>query len=332
MKALKRATPITWARLAVFVGVFLAFALIDGRFATVNNVYTIFEGFAWLGLGAMAVGITIIAGEFDLSVGSAAAVAGILSVKFIGGLGLLPTVILVGLIGMAFGAMQGWLIYRLRIASLVFTLGSLIALRGLAYMISNERTVVMQDLEVAKAVKRQLFIFSPFSLTTIAIFVVIGLFLRYHRYGREVFAVGGGRNEAIAAGVPLARPLITAFALSGTCAALTGALSTIKSGSASPFGFEQLLLPAVTAALIGGVSLFGGKGTAPGIAVGALTIRFLNSGLSLRGSPYYVITLATGTLLIVVVLLELVLDRPELRDRIRLRRLRRAMARETGAG
>jgi ribose transport system permease protein len=280
----------------------------------------------------LAVGITIIAGEFDLSVGSAAAVAGILAMMLIGDLGLIPTILVVALIGMAFGLVQGMLVYRLRIASLVFTLGSLIGLRGLAFMISGENTVVMPDLELAKTVKQQLWIFSPFSLTTLGIFLLVGLFLRYHRYGREIFAIGGGRNEAIAAGVPLARPLIIAFGLSGTIAAITGALLSVKSGSAAPTGFETLLLPAVTAALIGGVSLFGGKGSALGIVTGTLTIRFLVSGLSLRGAPYYVERLAVGVLLIIVVVLELVLDRPELRARLRLWRLRRSMAREARAG
>jgi ribose/xylose/arabinose/galactoside ABC-type transport system permease subunit len=259
-------------------------------------------------------------------VGSAAAVAGILAVQMIE-IGLIPTLIVVTLIGTAFGVLQGYLIYRLKIASLVFTLGSLIALRGLAFMISNENTVVLPDLELAKEVRRQLFIFSPFSLTTIAIFIAVGLFLRYHAYGREIFAIGGGREEATAAGVPLARPMVIAFALSGSMAALTGALTSIKSGSATPGGFENLLLPAVTAALIGGVSLFGGKGTALGIAVGALTIRALNSGLSLNGEPFYVLTLATGAVLILVVVLELTLSRSELRDQFLQRRLRRRMAR-----
>lgn len=331
-RAVRRVMPITWARSGLFIAVFLAFALTDARFARAANVYTIFEGFAWLGLAALAVGVTIIAGEFDLSVASAAAVAGILTMLWIEDLGLIPTVIVVALVGMAFGLIQGMLIYRLRIASLVFTLGSLIGLRGLAFMISGENTVVMHDLELAKAIKQQLWIFSPFSLITLGLFLLIGLFLRYHRYGREILAIGGGRNEAVAAGVPLARPLIIAFGLSGTIAAITGALLSVKSGSAAPQGFENLLLPAVTAALIGGVSLFGGKGSALGIVTGALTIRFLVSGLSLRGAPYYVERLAVGVLLISVVVLELVLDRPELRARLRLWRLRRSMARAARAG
>ena len=71
-----RVETITWARLALLVGVFVVFAISDRRFAAANNIFTIFEGFAWLGLAALAVGLTIIAGELDLSVGSVAAVAG----------------------------------------------------------------------------------------------------------------------------------------------------------------------------------------------------------------------------------------------------------------
>ena len=274
--------------------------------------------------------MTIIAGELDLSVGSAAAVAGIISVSVVEEIGLVPTVLLATLIGVAYGSVQGYLIYRLRIQSLVFTLGTLIGLRGLAFIISGENTVVMADLEIAHAVRRQLWIFSPFSLVTLACFVGVALLLVNTRFGREIYAVGGGRQEAAAAGVPLVRPLVLAFALSGALAAMTGALTSIKSGSAGPAAFENLLLPAATAALIGGVSLLGGRGSVAGIAVGALTLRFINSGLSLGGAPFYILTLATGIVLIVAVVLELLIGRPELRARWRRWRTERGMGLRTG--
>lgn len=317
MKAIERVEPTAWARLGLFAAVFLVFSVSDDRFYTINNVFTIFEGFAFLGLAALAVGVTIIAGELDLSVGSAAAVAGIISVSLVGRVGLIPTLLLASLIGAAYGSLQGYLIYRLRIQSLVFTLGTLIGLRGLAFMISGENTVVMSDLGVAQTVRRQLGIFSPFSLITLACFALVALLLINTRFGREIYAIGGGRSEAAAAGVPLVRPLVLAFALSGTLAALTGALTSIKSGSAGPAAFETLLLPAATAALIGGVSLLGGRGSVFGIAIGALTLRFINSGLSLGGAPFYILTLATGIVLIVAVVLELLVGRPELRARWR---------------
>lgn len=318
-----RVETIAWARLALFVGVFVVFAIADRRFATPNNIFTIFEGFAWLGLAALAVGLTIIAGELDLSVGSVAAVAGIVAVSIVEDIGLVGAVVVAALLGMAYGAVQGYLIHRLKIHSLVFTLGTLIGLRGLAFMISGENTVVMSNLDISFVVRNQLWIFSPFSLVTILVFALVGLFLVYTRYGREIFAIGGGRQEAAAAGVPLVRPLVLAFALSGSMAALAGALTSIKSGSAGPAAFEQLLLPAATAALIGGVSLLGGKGSVVGIVVGTLTLRFITSGLSLGGAPFYVLTLATGAVLIVVVVLELVVERPEVRAALRRRRARR---------
>lgn len=329
MRAIQRVDPTAWARLGLFVAVFLVFSWRDDRFFTTNNVFTIFEGFAFLGLAALAVGVTIIAGELDLSVGSAAAVSGIISVSLVDEIGLIPTVIVAILIGTAYGGLQGYLIYRLRIQSLVFTLGTLIGLRGLAFMISGENTVVMSDLGIAQSVRRQLWIFSPFSLVTLGCFVAVALLLVNTRFGREIYAVGGGRQEAAAAGVPLVRPLVLAFALSGAMAALTGAFTSIKSGSAGPAAFETLLLPAATAALIGGVSLLGGRGSVFGIAIGALTLRFINSGLSLGGAPFYILTLATGIVLIVAVVLELLIGRPELRARWRRWRTERGMGLRT---
>jgi ribose/xylose/arabinose/galactoside ABC-type transport system permease subunit len=330
MRAAQRVEAMTWARIALCLVVFAFFTVRDDRFFTTNNVFTIFEGFAFLGLAALAVGVTIIAGEFDLSVGSAAAVAGIVAASIVEDIGLVPAVLVTSAIGAAYGAAQGYLVHRLRIQSLVFTLGTLIALRGVAFMISGENTVVIADLSIANSVRRQLWIFSPFSLVTIAVFVTIGLFLRYTRDGREIYGIGGGRQEAAAAGVAVVRPLVLAFALSGSIAALTGALTSIKSASAGPAAFEELLLPAVTAALIGGVSLFGGKGSVLGIAIGALTLRFLISGLSLEGAPFYVLTLATGVVLIVVVVLELVIGPHVLRAQWqRWRNRRRVVAEAT---
>jgi len=202
----------------------------------------------------------------------------------------------------------------------VLTVGTLIAVRGLAYVISGESTVIAENIAAADVIKRQLWIFSPFSLTTIALFVLVGVFLRYHRWGREIFAVGGARNEAQAAGVSLYRPLAVAFTVSAATAGLAGAMVSLKSGSASPINFESLLLPAATAALIGGTSLAGGKGSVLGIAIGAITIRFIVSGLSLRGAPFYVENLAMGILLLLVLVFELLFELPAARERWARRR------------
>jgi ribose transport system permease protein len=274
------------------------------NFLTESNMFTVMEGFAFVGLVALGVGITIIAGEFDLSVASLAAVSGILALQM-DGLPLILTVIVAGLIAGTFGALQGFLIDKLGISSLVFTVATLIALRGVAFIISDEKTVIASDVAQADVLREQYFIFSPFSLFTIAMFIVLGLFLAMTRLGREIYAIGGGRAEAAGAGIRATRPLVIAFAISGCLAGMAGALSAIKSGSAQPGGFENLLLPAVTAALIGGVSLFGGVGTVIGVALGAFTLRCVISVLYLEGSQFYVENLVTGLLLLVVLAIEM---------------------------
>ncbi len=317
-------TPALIGRVVVLLAVWVAFAATDDNYRTVDNLYAMLEGFALLGLVTLGVGVTMIAGELDLSVASLAAVAGIIAVELTS-LGLVPAVILTTLGTLAFGAAQGFVIARLRINSLVFTIGTLIALRGLAFVISDERAVLLDldDLDMAQSLIRRIWIFSPFSLVTIGFAILIGLLLAFSRYGREIYAVGGARQEAVAAGVSRTRPLVLAFAVSATCAGLAGSLASIKSGSAPPFAFEPILLSAVTAALVGGVSLYGGRGHVVGMVIGALTLRFLISGFSSRGAPTYIESVATGGLLLAVLLVEYLTESPQMLDL----RERRALAR-----
>jgi ribose/xylose/arabinose/galactoside ABC-type transport system permease subunit len=185
--------------------------------------------------------------------------------------------------------------------------GTFIALRGVAHILTDSKTAVITDFSIATTLSQRIVIFSPASILTLSVFAAAGMFLAYTRGGREIYAVGGGRTEAVAAGIPLWRPIVVAFTLSGLLAGLTGALVTLKTGSVNPaIGFNDLLLPSVTAALIGGVSLLGGRGGAVGVFIGVLTIRFISSGLSLQGTPFFVTSLAIGTVLLAVILFDLI--------------------------
>jgi ribose/xylose/arabinose/galactoside ABC-type transport system permease subunit len=310
-----RLDPQFLSRVGLAAAVFLVFSLMEPRYASAGNAYAVMEGFTNIGLAALGVAITIICGEFDLSIPSVALVAGVIAV-LMSGSGLIVAVVAATLFATVFGLAQGALIAWLRINSILFTVGTFIALQGLAYILADEKTVAITDFSIAQTLSTRLGIFSPSSLVTLGVFVGVGAFLAYTRYGRELYAVGGGRTEAVAAGVPLWRPIVVAFTLSGLLAGLTGAIVSLKIGSASPaIGFQDLLLPCVTAALIGGVSLLGGRGSALGIFVGVLTIRFISSGLSLQGLPLYVESLAIGALLLVVIVLDLVAQSERVRAR-----------------
>ena len=305
-----RPTADLLSRVALAVVVYAFFAASDSQYRAVSELYPLLNGFALVGLVALGLGVTMIAGELDLSVGSVAAVAGIIAV-YASDWGVVPCLLVAVAAAAAFGAAQGFAIALLRINSLVFTIGTLIALRGFAFVISHEQSVLvnLNNLSISDSVVRKLWIFSPFSITTLVAFVLIGGFMAYTRPGRQIYAIGGGRNEALAAGVSASRSIVIAFTISAGLAGLAGGLASIQSGAAQPGAFDSLLLGGVTAALVGGVSLYGGKGSFVGIAVGALTLRFLVLGISSRGAPFYVESLATGALLLAVLLVELVTER-----------------------
>jgi ribose transport system permease protein len=293
-------------RVVLAAAVYTFFAATDSNYRTIDALYPLMNGFALVGLVALGLGVTMIAGELDLSVGSMAAVAGIIAI-YTSDWGLVPCVLVAVAASAAFGAAQGFAIATLRVNSLVFTIGTLIALRGFAFVISHEQSVLvnLNNLSISDSVVRKLWIFSPFSLTTIVAFVLVGAFMSLTRYGREIYAIGGGRVEALGAGVSSFRSIVIAFTLSAALAGLAGSLSSLESGAAQPAAFDSLLLGGATAALVGGVSLYGGRGSFVGIAVGALTLRFLVLGISSRGEPFYVESLATGGLLLGALLIEL---------------------------
>jgi ribose/xylose/arabinose/galactoside ABC-type transport system permease subunit len=252
----------------------------------------------------------MIAGEFDLSVGSLAAVTGIIVIQIVG-IGVFPSMIVGVLFAAAVGALQGLTIGLLGINSLVFTIGSLIGLRGVALVISGENSVTMPIDSLDETdffTNRYLGIFSPLSIGLIVVFIAFGLFLRYTRWGREIYAIGGGRNEAKAAGVPLLRPMVIAFTCSGALAGLGGSVLSLRLGSATPLGFDTLLLSAATTCLMGGIALEGGRGNVIGIAIGLFTLRFLITGVASLGAPYYVQNLAAGALLILVIAPRMILQ------------------------
>ncbi|MEL6148006.1 MAG: ABC transporter permease, partial [Chloroflexota bacterium] len=256
--------------------------------------------------------VTIIAGEIDLSVGSVAAIVGVIVVRLNDPIGAVPAIIIGVGLATAFGAFQGYLIRILNISAIVFTIGTLMLLRGLSLFIAQERTVTLTEFEFGSWLKDRIAIgefelfFSPASVLAVIIFVLVGLFLMYHKWAREIYAIGGARREATAAGVPLTRPLVITFAISGLCAGMAGAIIGLRGGSAQPLGLQQLLLSGTTAAFVGGVSISGGKGSAFGAALGTITIALLEIGLqTFMFVPAYVNRLAIGTLLVVVIVVEL---------------------------
>jgi L-arabinose transport system permease protein len=277
---------------------------ISGRPLRTFDVYNTLQGFAQLGLLALAIGITMIAGEFDLSAVGSYALGGMLAVRTGASSPVLGIVVAVAA-GVAVGMIQGGLIARLRIPSMPVTLATYITLLGLTYAMSGGLSRSYSNagatLWVDDAVGR---VFSPRSLITLAAFGLAAVVLGATRLGRELRAVGGDRRASRVAGVGVDRRIIGVFGISGALAALGGALLSYSYASANPDPGLQPLILAVVAALLGGVSLAGGRGTALGLLGGTLSVALLAQAVTITALPDFSTQLLYAALLAVIVAIE----------------------------
>lgn len=295
-------------QIVVLAGVWIGFFITTPGFRGLAGLYGVVEGFALLGLVAVGLSVTIFAGELDLSVSAMAGLAGVLAIR-VAGLGLIPTLLIAMGIGAVIGMVQGALIHRLMINSMVFTIGSQILLGGLAFVFAGTADLPLQNLNVSNFLLDRWSFLAPDSALSLIFFVLIWLFVSFTRRGREIQAVGGGRREAISAGVPVGRVIILVFAVSAACAALAGAVSSIKGGGASPNGFSDLLLNAPAAILIGGVSLQDGRGSVLNVFLGVGILSAVTAGLGDRSVESDVVNLVIGILLLVVVIAQFAIER-----------------------
>jgi ribose/xylose/arabinose/galactoside ABC-type transport system permease subunit len=275
-----------------------------GRFLSQATVISTLQSFATLGPAALGLGLTMLIGEFDLSVAGMFGLAGCIAVLTgteHAWLGLLLAL----LAGCGFGLVQGMIITTLNIASVGVTLGGLLTAVGIAFVLTESQSLTYPNMELALALnERMAGIFSPRSLVAMAVFAVVIFILGFARLGRDMIAIGSDRRAAVTSGVSVNAIVIGTFAFSGLAASLSGALLSYSLASASPSGLSDVLVPAAAAAILGGVSLSGGTGTPLGITAGVLTLALLRSGLNAVGAPPFAHDVAMGTILLTVAVLD----------------------------
>lgn len=300
----------------------LGFALLpaytDSTIASFD-VYNTLQIFARLGLVALALGLTMIAGEFDLSVVGTYALGGMLAVQ--AGQDSWVTGVAVALgAGAAIGLAQGLLVAGLKLPSMPVTLATYIALLGLTSSLSDGLSKTYSNASVTLWVDQTvLTFFSPRSLITLGLFVAAAAVLVLTRWGRELRAIGGDRRASRVAGVRVDRLVVGVFVASGVLSALGGALLSFSLGSANPDPGVQPLILAAAAALLGGVSLAGGRGSPVGLLAGVMAVALLAEIVTVAALPAYVTQLFYAGLLMIIV----VVDAPDLRSAVVRARTRR---------
>lgn len=281
------------------------------------NLATLFGAASWvnfaanLGIVALPVGLLMIAGELDISIG-AMIPAGSMTVAILSGYYGLP--IIVGIlgalgVGVLVGLVNGLLSVRTTVPSLIITLGTLVAVQGLvlsgSVLLTGEASVPLSAPGWSKAVfgqliggKFQVIILWWFALTAVYAYVV-----HISPYGNWIFAMGNDRDSARNTGIPTDKLTITLFVLSSTSAAFVGMCGAILFNSAQVSGGMNYIFNTIVSVVVGGVLLTGGFGSIVGIFFGAITFAIVNQGIYFTDFDRNWSSLIIGVMLLLAVLL-----------------------------
>lgn len=287
------------ALLGVLIVLIVYFSFASPFFLGANNLLNILTAIAVTGVLAVPGTLLLIAGQVDLSVGAGTALCGIVLATQVPTLGF-PAAILLSLVaGCIIGLINGALVTYVGLNSLIVTLGGLAAFRGIAFLIGDGQTVLLADFS-ALGTARPLGIPMPV-IIFLTLAAIIFVTLRYTVFGREVYAIGANPVAARLVGIASRRTVFIAFIASGAAMALAGMILTSQLGAATPNAALGLELIVVTAIVLGGASLSGGRGSVLGTVLGLMIIGVLNNGLILLNVSSYWQQVANGVLLIVAV-------------------------------
>lgn len=255
---------------------------------------------ALIGLVALGLTAVILMGELDLAVASTLAVAGVVMASFDN---LALGIVVALLVGLVVGVVNAFFVVVVGINSFIATLGMLFFLRGAAFVISGEEPVRLADRDAGIAFGKPILgDLTPRMLIFILVFIALQVFLTRVRAGREFYAVGGNRQAARDAGIPVNRRVFMGFMISGFVAALAGVINTLERTAADPTAGSTVLLASFAAAIIGGVLLTGGRGSVFGTLLGAASLGILQVALTLTGVQVDVQNIVIGAVLLLAVI------------------------------
>jgi rhamnose transport system permease protein len=287
----------------VLVLEFVLFTSISPYFLSVDTLSDASFNFTERALVALPLALLIVAGEIDISVGAIMALSSVaMGLAAEQGVGT-PGLACIGLAtGLAAGCVNGALVTWGKVPSIVATIGTMTFFRGIAYAVLGDR--VLKNYPESFAVFGQGYAIGPVSIELtlfIVLAIVFGLILHRTRWGRAIFAIGANPVATRFAGIPVDRYRFVLFALTGMASGLAALLLTSRLGSTRPSIAQGWELEIISIVILGGVSVWGGKGSILGVVLAALVFGLVTFGLGLMNIPGIVMSIFTGALLILVV-------------------------------
>jgi len=289
----------------VFLVLFVCISIFVPNFFSLVNFAGLALSVATVGIIACTMLFCLAAGDFDLSVGSVVAMAGVLSAAVVNrtdsvALGIAAGILAGGLVG----ALNGFVIARLGINALITTLATMQIVRGLAFLACDGRPIgVMNEGFYSLGITSIAGVPTPVWIM-LACFLLFGILLDRTIFGRNTLAIGGNKEAAYLAGIRVTAIKIFIFTLQGLIAGFAGVILASRMTSGQPNTGQGLELQVISACVLGGVSLSGGVGTMLGVIVGVVIMGTVNNAMNLLNIPPFYQYLASGGILLAAVLFD----------------------------
>lgn len=290
---------------AFMIALFVVFMVFKKPvFVSWGNIVNIINECAIYGITACAMTAAIVCGEFDLSASSVFAWSTVLCSILCNVMGFVPAMLLTILCGVIFGLFNGFLVAVVRIPAFVATLGTMTAIKGLAYVVTNAQPVSTTNAALKAFGQFQLLGITSAPMVFLAVILLFIWFLKKTHAGRALYATGGNYEVARLSGIQVKKSKALVFVLLGACAALSGVMYTsrIMAGWA-PYGAD-LSLYCVAATVIGGTSLSGGSGGVHRTIIGVLLMAIMFNALTMLGVSGSFQKFAQGLVLITVIMVD----------------------------
>ena len=285
----------------------IVLSILSPTFLSLQNFINVFRQVSITGIIAVGMVFVIVTGGIDLSVGSITGIVAMVATS-LAHPDQFPVIVpvLVGLaVGIVAGAVNGIIIAYGDVPPFITTLGIMTSLRGLAQLYNNGRPIIdLSDeyTEIGGGMLGQV----PYPVIIFIVVILLGiLFLRFSKFGRHVYAVGGNEQSAKVSGINVKRVKLLVYIIAGFVSALSGIIISSRVMTGSPTAGEGYEMDAITACVIGGASLSGGAGSVLSTVIGALIVGVLSNGLDLLKVSSYWQQIVKGIIIIAAVLIDI---------------------------
>lgn len=300
----------------IFLGILIAYLVINGSQTTWTTITNIFLHSAILGTVALGMGLVILTGDIDLSVGSSFVLAGGLTIVFFNNVNSIILTLLCALVlGGAFGFINGFLIGKFRMPPFIVTLATMLIYRSLSQYMMNEMGETRYSIDASLSQYRALFNFGNGNFLTISylaiVFLLVAVLLIYvtnsTRFGKRIYALGSNEKAAKLAGVNVVWTRISVYVLCGVCTGLATFLKIAKDTSFDPAtSGKNYELYSIAAVVIGGISMSGGRGKIMGIIFGTMSFTLIDKIITALGMNALLNDTVKGLILLIAVGLQMV--------------------------